>query len=65
MSAQVTPFEVALEHELEAEWRRFANEWLFKWHGLSYEGGKVDVDSFAGGRIVRGEIFDSQPRQIF
>jgi hypothetical protein len=42
----MTPFELYLEGELNIEWQRFANEWLFKWHGMTYEGGVTDVDDF-------------------
>lgn len=33
-----TPFEISLQSELYIEGQRFANQWLFKWHGMSYEG---------------------------
>jgi hypothetical protein len=33
----MTPFELYLESELNVEWQRFANDWLFKWHGMTYE----------------------------
>jgi hypothetical protein len=62
----MTPFELYLEGELNVEWQRFANEWLFKWHGMTYEGGVTDVDDFRGGRIHYGGImFGHQQQQIF
>jgi len=62
----MTPFELSLGNDLNIEWQRFANQWLFKWHGLTYEGGKVDVDDFRGGRICYGNAkFDDQKQQIF
>jgi hypothetical protein len=65
-TADMTPFELSLESDLNTEWRRFANEWLFKWHGLNYEGGRVDVDRFDGGRIQYAGIrFGDQQQQIF
>src|ERR1043166_6281291 len=62
----MTPFELSLERELDVEWQRFANEWLFKWHGMTYEGGLTDVEDFRGGRIRYGGIlFGYQQQQIF
>src|SRR5262245_14231766 len=62
----MTPFELSLEHDLNAEWRRFANEWLFKWHGMGYEGGSTDVDDFQGGRICYGGgAFGNQQQAVF
>jgi hypothetical protein len=62
----VTPFELSLENELNVEWQRFANDWLFKWHGMTYEGGVTDVDDFRGGRIhYAGIKFGYQQQQIF
>jgi hypothetical protein len=62
----MTPFELSLQTELDVEALRFDNEWLFKWHGLGYEGGKVDVDRFDGGRITLGGIkYGDQQQQIF
>lgn len=34
----VTPFELWLERELDVERQRFDNQWLFKWHGMTYPG---------------------------
>jgi hypothetical protein len=57
----MTPFELALESELNTEWQRFMNDWLFKWHGMTYERGVTDVDDFRGGRIhYSGVRFDYQ-----
>jgi hypothetical protein len=62
----MTPFELSLENDLNVEWQRFANDWLFKWHGMTYEGGKTDVDDFRGGRIrYAGIAFGHQQQQIF
>jgi hypothetical protein len=62
----MTPFELSLESELNIEWQKFANDWLFKWHGMTYEGGVTDVDDFRGGRIHYGGIkFGYQQQQIF
>jgi hypothetical protein len=62
----MTPFELSLENDLHVEWQRFANDWLFKWHGMTYEGGVTDVDDFRGGRIhYGGTKFEYQQRQIF
>jgi hypothetical protein len=55
----MTPFELNLANELEAERNRFGNEWLSKWHNLNKEGGTVDVPSFDGGRFtVSGVRFE-------
>jgi hypothetical protein len=60
------PFELSSENELHIEWQRFANAWLFKWHGMTYEGGVTDVDDFRGGRIHYGGIkFGYQQQQVF
>jgi hypothetical protein len=62
----MTPFELSLDRELDVEWQRFANDWLFKWHGMTYEGGVTDVDDFRGGRIHYGGIkFRHQQQQVF
>jgi hypothetical protein len=62
----MTPFELALENDLKVESQRFANSWLFKWHGMTYEGGVTDVDDFRGGRIQYGGImFGHQQQQVF
>ncbi len=61
-----TPFELSLESDLDIERQRFANEWLFKWHGMTYEGGVTDVEDFRGGRIrYSGIRFGYQQQQIF
>lgn len=31
----MTPFELTLQSELDVEWQRFANKWLFPWHGMT------------------------------
>jgi hypothetical protein len=62
----MTPFELSLENDLHIEWQRFANDWLFKWHGMTYDGGVTDVDDFRGGRIhYRGIKFGHQQQQVF
>ena len=62
----MTPFELSLEGDLNLERRRFVDQWLFKWHGMTYEGGKVDVERFDGSRIrYAGIKFGHQQQQIF
>lgn len=62
----MTPFELSLERDLNLERRRFADQWLFQWHGMTYEGGKVDVERFDGTRIQYAGIrFGHQQRQAF
>lgn len=62
----MTPFELSLENELNLEVPRFANEWLFKWHGMTYEGGKTDVDAYDGRRIhYAGIKYGHQQQQVF
>jgi hypothetical protein len=62
----MTPFELSLENDLHIEWQRFANDWLFRWHGMTYEGGVTDVDDFRGGRFLYGGItFGGQQQQVF
>jgi hypothetical protein len=62
----MTPFELTLENELNVEAQQFNNSWLFKWHGMTYGGGKTDVDDFRGGRIrYAGIQFGHQQRRIF
>jgi hypothetical protein len=62
----MTPFELSLENDLHIEWQRFANDWLFRWHGMTYEGGVTDADDFRGGRIHYGGItFGGQQQQVF
>jgi hypothetical protein len=61
-----TPFELSLGNDLNVEYQRFANQWLFKWHGMTYQGGITDVEDFRGGRIHLGGVtFGHQPQQIF
>jgi hypothetical protein len=62
----MTPFELTLENELNVEVQRFNNGWLFKWYGMTYDGGLTDVDDFRGGRIhYAGIKFGHQQQQIF
>jgi hypothetical protein len=62
----VTPVELSIEAELNLETQRFNNDWLFKWHGMTYEGGKTDVEDFRGGRIhLSGVTFGSQQQTIY
>lgn len=61
-----TPWELALEAELNVEWQRFANQWLFPWHKINMDGHTVDVEDFRGGRITVGGIrFQGQIQTIF
>lgn len=62
----MTPFELTLENEMSVVIQRFNNSWLFKWYGMTYEGGKTDIEDFRGGRIVYAGIrFGHQQQQIF
>jgi hypothetical protein len=62
----VTPVELSIEAELNLETQRFNNDWLFKWHGMTYEGGKTDVEDFRGGRIhFSGVTFGYQQQTIY
>ena len=62
----MTPFELALKNELDVEWQRFVNQWLFKLHGMTYQGGVTDVDDFRGGRIhYSGIKFETQQQQVY
>jgi hypothetical protein len=50
----------------DVEIQRFNNGWLFKWYGMTYEGGKTDVEDFRGGRITYAGIrFGHQQQQVF
>ncbi len=60
----MTPFELSLLNDLSVEREKFANEWLFKWHCMTYEGGVTDVDDFCGGRIHYSGIKFAQLRDI-
>jgi hypothetical protein len=62
----MTPFILGLEPELDVEWQRFNNQWLFPWHNLNIEGRRVDVEDFRGGRItVGGIVFQGQIQSIY
>lgn len=62
----MTPFELSLQSDLHVEWQKFASDWLFKWHGMTYEGGVTDVDDFKGGCIhYSGIRFEKQQQQVF
>jgi len=62
----MTPFELNLQSELEIEWQRFANKWLFIWHNINIPHYSVDVEDFRGGRIhVGGIVFEGQIQQIY
>jgi len=62
----MTPFNLTLQSDLDVESQRFENKWLFMWHGMTYQGGKTDVDDFCGGRIQYSGIkFGDQQQQIF
>jgi hypothetical protein len=52
----MTPFDLRLRHELDAEFVRMANEWFFKWHNINIEGRVVEVEDFFGGRFHTGGI---------
>jgi hypothetical protein len=62
----MTPFELSLQHDLNVEQQRFDSDWLFKWYGMTYEGGTTDVEDFKGGRITYGGIlFEGTPPLVF
>jgi hypothetical protein len=62
----VTPVELSIEAELNLETQRFNNDWLFKWHGMTYEGGRTDVEDFRGGRIhFSGVTFGYHQQTIY
>jgi hypothetical protein len=63
----MTPFELAIQSELDVEWQRFNNEWLFPWHNLNIEGRIVNVPNFQGaGRItIGGTLFQGQQQDIY
>lgn len=62
----MTPFELSLQHDLEVERQRFDSDWLFKWYGMTYEGGQTNVEDFKGGRIAYGGIlFEGSPPLVF
>ena len=62
----ITPFDLRLDHELNREALRFANEWLFPWHNINIENRVVKVDDFQGRFIqVGGIVFDGQIRKIY
>jgi hypothetical protein len=64
--SSIRPFELELEDRLAVEAQRFASEWLFKWHGMSYAGTVTDVDDFRGRRIhYEGMKYGAQQQQIF
>ena len=61
-----TPFELKLATDLDIEFQRFANKWLFPWHRINMPNRSMDVEDFKGGRIRFGGIlFDDQPQQIY
>jgi hypothetical protein len=61
-----TPFILALEPELEVEWQRFSNKWLFPWYNLNIEGQVVEVEDFGGGRFHVGGIrFQGQIQEMY
>jgi hypothetical protein len=62
----VTPVELSIDAELNVDVQSFNNDWLFKWHGMTYEGGKTDVEDFRGGRIhFAGVRFGNQQQAIY
>lgn len=61
----MTPIGLSLQHTLELERLRMANEWFFCWHGLKEQRG-VDVDGFDGRRIqMAGIHFYGAPREVY
>lgn len=63
---RATPFELKLARELDVEFLRFANNWLFHWYQINQRDRAVDVEDFKGGRIHFGGVtFEGQPQHIF
>ena len=62
----MTPFELTLRNEMDVEWQRFTNQWLFKWHNININGRVVDVEDFRGGNFhVGGIVFQGQIQQLY
>jgi hypothetical protein len=62
----ITPFELALRHELEGEFVRMASQWFFRWFNINNEGMIVDVEDFYGGRFHTGGIvFQGQIQSLY
>jgi hypothetical protein len=62
----MTPFEIALEAELNTEVRRFHDQWLFRWYDMTYEGGLTEVEDFKGGVIRYGGVtFGYQQQGVY
>jgi hypothetical protein len=62
----MTPFELTLRNELDVEWQRFANKWLFQWHMMNVEGKSFQVEDFRGGTISYGGIlFGGQQQSVY
>src|SRR5260221_8833786 len=62
----MTPFELSLQNELDIEWQRFANKWLFPWHNINIPNQIVEVEDFRGGKIaVGGIVFQGQIQQVY
>lgn len=62
----MTPFELALQNELDIETQRFVNKWLFIWHNYNVEGRVVDVEDFRGGKFhVGGGVFQGQIQDLY
>jgi hypothetical protein len=56
----MTPFDLALEKELDVEAQRFNNKWLFVWYNINIEHRVVDLEDFQGGHFHIGGIFEGQ-----
>lgn len=62
----MTPFELALQNELDVEAQRFINKWLFIWHNYNIEGRVVDVEDFRGGNFhPGGGVFQGQIQELY
>jgi hypothetical protein len=63
----MTPFEINLQHELDAEFVRMANEWFFKWFNISGEHNRiVDVPTFFGNNFhTAGIVFEGQIQELY
>jgi hypothetical protein len=66
MAHEITPFELALRHEVEEDYMRMANGWFFKWHNLTIPNRVVEVEDFYGGNFaVGGIVFQGQIQELY
>ena len=66
MAHEITPFELALQHEVGEDYMRMANGWFFKWHNLTIPNRVVEVEDFYGGNFaVGGIVFQGQIQELY